>query len=111
MNNGLNVIDVARTLSGFLKDKEIKLLHVYPNTIKTLMVDYIGYVELPNSDIGIYLISKVQQDDLLRYNSQFSKEFRTCYFAQDEIAITKSLSKSLNKIMIINTRKNAKHLK
>lgn len=106
MDFTLDILEATKEIVHFIERKNgaIKILQVKPNTVKTIRADFMAFVDQGNNTIGVLFISRVTKNDLLNYNSQYDKNFISYYRVNNEICITKSFSKSLNKYIIMNAR-------
>lgn len=110
MSNTLNILDATKIALHFAEKngEKVKVLQVKPNTVKTIIADFMAFVDCGYGKLLVLFLSKVPKNDLLNHNSQFDKNFITYYYANHEVCLTKSFCKSLNKYVIINARRALK---
>lgn len=110
MNDNLCILEATKMALNFAEKNgdKVKVLQIKPNTVKAIRADFMAFIDCGYNKLSIIFISKVLQNDLLSYNSQFDKNFITYYYVNNKVAITKSFCKSLNKYIIINARKSLK---
>jgi hypothetical protein len=78
---------------------------VQKNRVRTILADYMVHIENPSNEHHVLFVTKVKQDDLLRQNSQFNKNFKSSYYVNQEVLVTEALDNKLKKIIIINNRR------
>lgn len=104
----MDIVLATKVLSRLALSKDFELT-VQDNYISTIKAKYIGIIDFgKNSKMGIkvYFIEEVQQDDVLRHNSQFNKDFVSKYYVKHKVFVTETLNNKLKKIVIINHRRS-----
>lgn len=102
----LDIVNVTSIAARYAKGNSV--ITVMPNRIKTIRADFVVSVENDGNQSNILFISKVLKDDILRYNSQFTKEFASKYYVSSEIMVTEAFGNQLRKVILINNRKSRK---
>ena len=100
---------VSKLLSKTVSEKP-KAMVAEENPIKSLRVDYLVHFDYGQSH-KIFVVSKISQNELLSYNSQFTKEYSTKFFVGTQIALTEVHCKDLKRVLIIKNRTRIKRLK
>jgi hypothetical protein len=105
----MDIVLVTQILSRMVTSKDF-CLTVKENNISTIKSKYIGIIDYGKNskkDIKVYFVEEVNQDDVLRHNSQFNKkDFVSKYYVKHRVFVAEALNNQLKKIIIINHRRS-----
>ena len=113
MEKEFTSLDALRCVSRFLSktvNEKPKAMIAEENPIKSLRVDYLVHFDYGKSH-RVFIVSKISQNELLSYNSQFTKEYSTKFFVDTQIALTEVHCKGLKRVLIIKNRTRIKRIK
>ena len=113
MEKEFTPLDALRCVSKFLSKgatEKPKAMIAEENPIKSLRVDYLVHFDYGKFH-KIFVISKISQNELLSYNSQFTKEYQTKFFVDTQIALTEIHCKDLKRVLIIKNHTRIKRIK
>ena len=113
MEKEFTSLDALRCVSRFLSktvNEKPKAMIAEENPIKSLRVDYLVHFDYGKSH-KVFIVSKISQNELLSYNSQFTKEYSTKFFVDTQIALTEVHCKGLKRVLIIKNRTRIKRIK